>query len=145
MFHPRGTVSRLVAASGLAAAVLAAAGTLPAAAVFPSLNGDRIYWVSGDPCDDSGSSAVSTTARISYVVPPGGGYYRLRIGTYTEPDNGRLGLGTLVQSSLVAGGAHLYASQYDSFGWGGEANVTGFVYRWNGTTWALVARESVRC
>lgn len=138
-------IHNLLAKGGVAAAVAAISSVAlagPALASPPDLNGGRISWNSQVPCSDGGGVSVDTAPKYSAAS---GGTYRARLVLYSSP-GGRLALGTLWQWSNLSGAATLQVPRWTtSSGYTGEAYTTLFVYRWNGSAYALVARESIPC
>lgn len=131
---------------GAGALALAAAMSLgmagSAQAIGTDLNGGRIHW-NIYPCSD-GASGTSVNAQILYDVPSPG-YYQTRLSLYRAVDDGRLAWGPLVSWTRynTTGLRPPYWSTWNSYT--GETELTAFVFKWNGSSYVLVARETIPC
>jgi hypothetical protein len=134
-------ISTILAALSIALAVVLT-GATAASAAPPDLNGDRVSWFGRFSCSDGGG--VSIYSATQYATPSSG-TYRLRLGLYRASDDGRLGLGPIRDVTSAAGTWQRFTdwNTYSSFT--GEAYLVAYAYRWNGSAWALVAREWVPC
>ena len=136
----RSTLVRTACGAAAVAAALSLAAPSTAGAIGTDLNGSRIHWT-WYPCSDVPS--VSVNAKWTYDTPSAG-YYQTRLGLYTR-DGVRLALGPL-QSWTRSNTLGLAPATWNtSSGYGGEAEVTAFVYKWNGSAYALIARETINC
>lgn len=136
----RSTLVRTACGAAAVAATLSLAAPTTAGAIGTDLNGSRIHWTIW-PCYDVPS--VSVNARWTYDTPSAG-YYQTRLGLYTR-DGARLGLGPLQTWTRYNTLGMAPAAWNTSSSYGGEAEVTAFVYQWNGSAYALVARETINC
>ena len=135
------SIRRTLGAVGLALAFLIGLAG-PAAAEPPNLNGDRITWYGRLPCADGGGVDINS---VTAYLTPGYGSYRLRVGLYRSSDDGRLALGPLRDVTATGNTWIGYYNWNASFGDTGNAYVVAYAYRWNGSAYALVAREFVEC
>lgn len=111
-------------------------------AAGPDLNGDRISWDSHFPCTDGGGVYVS--AHGSYNAPYAGAY-RLRY-VLERSDGSRLGISPVRDWSI--GGPYdalRFPTWYTSSGYTGQAHAVAYAFRWNGSFYALMARETIPC
>lgn len=133
-------LARLAVAGVICLATLGlGAGTASAA----DIQGDRISWNSQIPCTDTSTSSwVSTAPRYN---APSSGYYRTRVGLYRS-DGARVALGPLRDVTAYSPGWINFA-RWESpvYSTRGETHVIGYVYRWDGSQYRLVAREQVPC
>ena len=134
------TKIRIACAAAAVAAAAGLAGSANAGAIGTDLNGSRIHW-SFYPCSDVPS--VSVSAKFTYDTPSAGSY-QTRLGLYTS-DGARLGLGPL-QTWTRYNTVGIAPVQWNtSSSYFGQAEVTAFIYRWNGSSYGLVARETIPC
>lgn len=137
----RSTRTRL-GAGVLALAAAMSLGTAGSAqAIGTDLNGGRIHW-NIYPCSD-GTGGTSVNATILYDVPSAG-YYQTRLALYRSSDDGRLALGPLVSWTRY-NTTGIRTSWSASNTYTGNTELTAFVFRWNGSSYALVARETIPC
>lgn len=129
-----------VTALALTAGVAAAQ---PALATPADINGPSISWYSSLPCRDGGG-VVNVFSRTAYKTP-NYGHYRLRLGLYRTSDDGRIALGPLRDVRSNGGIWQGYLNWDTRFSYGGNAYMVAYAYRWNGSSYALVAREWVPC
>jgi hypothetical protein len=134
------TIIRIACAAAAVAAAASITGSASAGAIGTDLNGSRIHWTIW-PCYDVPS--VTVNAKFTYDTPSAG-YYETRLGLYTR-DGARLGLGPLQDWTRYNTLGIAPAQWNTSSSYSGEAEVTAFVYRWNGTSYGLVARETINC
>lgn len=141
-------VKRLISSIALVGAIMSSAvgfGAQPASASMPSdLNGDRISWFSTLPCSD-GAGGTSVYARAKYLVASSG-THRVRWGVYRASDDARLAFSPLGEGYGTSG---YWLNFINPWSWysstTAETYITAFVHRWNGSSWVLVARESIPC
>lgn len=135
MFARCATVVAL--AAGLIGTGVSAAGAMPS-----DLAGDRISWNSQLPCSD-GSDGTSVGTAPRYATT-GAGSFEMRVVLYKN-DGSRIALGPLYSYRVTASTwlNYPYWSYYTSYT--GETYVTAYAYKWNGSIYALVARESLGC
>jgi opacity protein-like surface antigen len=120
-----------------------ATASQPAHALGADINGSRISWYSTLPCSD-GSGGLNVAARFKYTTASAG-TYQMRLGVYST-DGARLMLGPIRQLAAGGSGYELpYPTYYNSSGYTGQAESVAFVHKWNGSSWALVARETIPC
>jgi hypothetical protein len=133
-------LARLAVAGAISLAALVL-GAGPASA--SDIQGDRISWNSQIPCTDTASSSwVSTAPRYN---APYSGYYRTRVGLYRS-DGARVALGPLRDVRAYSAGWINFA-RWESpvYSTRGETHVVGYVYRWDGSQYRLIAREQIPC
>ena len=136
----RSSLLRAAGAAAAVAAVATVAAPTTAGAIGTDLNGSRIHW-NWYPCYDVPS--VSVNAAWTYDTPSAG-YYQTRLGLYTR-DGGRLDLGPLQTWTRYNTVGMAPTTWNTSSSYGGEAELTAFVFKWNGSAYALVARETINC
>lgn len=135
-------VCTTVAATALALTASVAAAQ-PASATPTDIAGDRISWYGSLPCRDGGG-VVDVFSRTAYLTP-GYGSYRLRVGLYRSSDDGRIALGPLRDVTSNGGVWQGYWDWNTRFSYSGNAYMVAYAYRWNGSSYALTAREWVPC
>jgi hypothetical protein len=137
----RSTRTRLGAGVLTLAAAMSLGAAGQAQAIGTDVNGGRIHW-NVYPCSD-GASGTSVNATILYDVPSAG-TYQTRLGLYRSTDDGRLALGPLVTwTRSNTTGIRTSWSAWN--GYTGNTELTAFVFKWNGSSYALVARETIPC
>lgn len=139
-------MSRTVVALTLATGLLLGLAGAASAEEPPDVAGDRISWdVSGGwPCSD-GTGGTTVRARATYSQPYAG-TYQTRFGLYRSSDSARLGLGPLVQYSRTGTSPKIAVTAWDAYSSNrANAYVVAYVHRWNGSSWTLMARESIPC
>ncbi len=115
----------------------------PALAMPADVNGDRISWYGSLPCRDGGG-VVDVFSRTAYLTP-GYGSYRLRLGLYRSSDDGRIALGPLRDVTSSGNVWQGYYNWNQRFSYSSNAYMVAYAFRWNGFSYALVAREWVPC
>lgn len=115
----------------------------PALAYPADVNGHRISWYSSLPCRDGGG-VVDVFSRTAYLTPNYGSY-RLRVGLYRSSDGGRIALGPLRDITSAGNVWRDYYAWNQRFSYSGNAYMVAYAFRWNGSSYALVAREWVPC
>ena len=130
-----------VAAVTCLAGALAGGTAVSASAIGSDLNGDKISWYSHIPCSDG--ARVVIDASWKYVGTTAG-TYQTRLGLYTT-GGARLALGPL-QTWNAGNGQYLPAGYWGgTVSYSGEAEMTAFVWKLSGSTYVLVARETIGC
>jgi hypothetical protein len=127
----------LALAAGLVGTGAAAAQAMPS-----DIAGDHVSWNSQLPCTDGGSGTFVDTA--PKYLTSGGGYFETRLGLYKN-DGSRIALGPLATYHVSVTSWLLYPHWTYSSSYTGDTYVTAYAYKWNGSSYALVARESIPC
>ncbi len=94
------------------------------------------------PCSDGGAGTFVDTA--PKYLTTGGGYFETRLALYKN-DGARIALNPLWSYHVNAATWLLYPHWTYSSSYTGDTYVTAYAYKWNGTSYALVARESIPC
>ncbi len=133
---------RLVVAAAMLTGVVGIAQ--PAHAAGPDINGGKISWDSHIPCSDGGAG-VSVSAH-GYYAASNSGYYRLRYAL-ERSDGGVIAYSPVRDWTLSAASTTnlRFPTWYASFSYTGEAHAVAYAFKWNGSSYALVARETVPC
>ena len=114
-------------------------------AAGPDLNGSKISWDGHIPCSDAGNTV--TVSAHGYYTAPNSGYYRLRYAL-ERSDGTVIAYSPVRDTQLVAASAtNLRFPTWNAgpYSYGGEAHAVAYAFKWNGSTYAPVARETVQC
>jgi len=133
-------VGATLSAMGIAGSL---AGASSAQALFTPINEGRLDWYV--TCKDGPYNTLQATPRLEYNVPTTG-YYQTRVVLYRANDT-QYQLGPLVWGqNWAAGSTHTVPSfRFIDPTDMAQYQVTAFVWRWNGSSYQLIARESKSC
>jgi hypothetical protein len=137
-----------IKAAALALGIMAGATAIaqpPANAAGPDLNGSRISWTSVVSCTDGGG-IVEPNASGTYLAP-NEGYYRLRYAL-ERSDGSVIAYSPVRDWHLVALSATRLSFpvwRTGAYGYGGQAHIVAYAFKWNGSQYVLAARETLPC
>ena len=112
-----------------------------AATLAPDVAGDRISW-DGYPCFD-GSNGLTVNTQPRYSAPSAGSY---AVQLYLFDGAGRVATyQRLAYIRLTAPTRFTFPRWLFSWSSTGEYSISALVYKWNGSAYQFVARESFGC